>query len=74
MEVRMSECPICRHFREMFPFVKQDPHPYYIKHADGCIYQTSAAETAIIDYDKATSRLQAIKGILAKTYPVNLKW
>lgn len=70
----MSECPICRHFREMFPFVNQDPHPYYIKLADGSIYRTSAAETAVIDYSKKTARLQAIKSIINRTYPVSLKW
>lgn len=60
----MHECPICRRFREMFPFVKQDPHPYYIKLADGSIYRTSAAETAIIDFDKKHAKSR----VLSKTY------
>lgn len=50
------ECPICKWYREYFPFSTQEKHPYYLDMGNGRIYVTSPLETAIIDFDKSVSK------------------
>lgn len=70
----MSVCPICEWFARLYPFRKFEPHPYYIKMADGRIYVTPPEITAMIDYDKQTARAQAVKEVVAKHFPLKVKW
>lgn len=60
----MQECPICKWFREFFPFAKQEKHPYYLDMGNGRTYVTSPLETATIDFDKSVGKQQ----VMSKKY------
>lgn len=78
----MSTCPIFPHFREFLKALPPAPYKelisprkrYCVKRRGVTFLVTDDAENAVIDYGEKTARLRAVMGVLAKKYPISIKW